>query len=176
VLTPAGATSQNGFAIDAAFARRRQLATLSQYAALGRPVILAATPQCARSPFCKLGLEKVYGMRVTSVLSLGFGSTEAKDAVSAGEASMVLVATTDGTLPALGLQLLADDKRLQLAENLVPVINKAAAGSPRIAAALAPLATTLTTDALAELNDQVNTAQRTPQEVAAEYLKDAGLI
>jgi osmoprotectant transport system substrate-binding protein len=176
VLAPAAASSQTGFAIDAGFARRRKIATLSQYAALGRPVILASTAQCARSPFCQIGLQQVYGMRITKVLPLGFGSAASKDAVSAGEASMAQVGTTDGTLPLLGLQLLADDKQLQLAENLVPVVNRKAARSPRIASALAPLAAKLTTEDLAQLNDQVNTGQRSPQEVAQDYLEEKKLL
>ncbi len=176
VLTPSAAADQNGFAVEAGFAQKMGIATLSQFAALGRPVVLAATSSCPTGPFCQGGLQKVYGMKISKVLPTGFGSAQTKQAVLSGQATMGLVGTTDGSLAALGLYVLADDKKLQLAENLVPVVNAATAGSPRVAAALEPLASVLTSADLAQMNDQVNVAQLSPDQVAKEYLSRHGLL
>lgn len=176
VLRPADAADQNGFAIDAEFAHKKGITTLSQFAALGRPVVLAATDACPQGPFCQVGLQKVYGIRIAKLLPTGFGSTKTKQAVLSGEAALGLVATTDGTLQALGLYLLKDDKRLQLAENLVPVVNAGSAGSPQVAAALDPLATVLTSADLARMNDQVNVGQLSPDQVAKAYLTENGML
>ena len=42
---------------------------------------------------------------------------------------MVETGTTDATLGGLGLVALQDDKKLQLADNIVPVVNAQKAGS-----------------------------------------------
>ncbi len=176
VLNPASATDQNGFAVETSFAQKTGITTLSQFAALGKPVVLAATGTCPQGPFCQLGLQKVYGMRISKLLPTGFGSMETKQAVLSGQASLGLVGTTDGSLQALGLYVLKDDKRLQLADNLVPVINAGSAGSPQVAAALNPLSRLLTSGDLARMNDQVNVGQLSPDQVAKAYLTENGLL
>jgi osmoprotectant transport system substrate-binding protein len=176
VLTPAAAADQNGFAVPRDFARKNKLTTLSQLAALGDPVVLAATPECAQRVFCQRGLERAYGLRIAKILPLGFGTAEAKRAVLDGEAQVALVGTTDGTLPALQLRLLRDDRRLQLADNLVPVVNRESAGGPKVAAALNRLAPVLTTNELAAMNELVDGERRPPEQVAQDFLERTGLL
>jgi osmoprotectant transport system substrate-binding protein len=176
VLAAAKAANQNGFAVTAEFAKQEKVSNLSQLAARGEPVVLAATAECARRPFCQPGLQRVYNLKVRSVLPLGFGSAQAKQAVIGGQAALVLVGTTDGTLGPLGLRLLTDDKKLQLADNLIPVVSSSVAGDPRLAAALDPLAAVLTTADLARLNEQVDGERRPPEGVATDYLRAKKLL
>jgi len=176
VLSPAKAANQNGFAVTSGFAKQEKVTDLSQLAARGTPVVLAATAECANRPFCQPGLQRVYGLKISAVLPLGFGSTEAKQAVIDGAAGLALVGTTDGTLAGLGLRLLTDDKKLQLADNLIPVLNKKSAADPKLAAALDPLAAVLTTADLARLNEQVDGERRAPEAVATDYLKAKKLL
>src|SRR3712207_6523062 len=125
----------------------RSVTTLSQLAAKKKAIRLAADNECSEPKriFCKPGLEKIYGFRVT-VDPLGYGSTQSKQAVVTGRDDVVLTGTTDGTLEGLGLVLLEDDKKLQAADNVLPVVNKASAGAPEVAAALDPLSKVLTTE------------------------------
>ncbi len=176
VLQPAEAASQNGFAVLKSFADANSLTTLTQLAALDQPIVLAATEECPQRPFCEPGLEKTYGLNITKVEPLGFGSPQAKQAVVDGSAQMVLTGTTDATLEQLGLVLLDDDKQLQLADNLVPVVNTASAGTPEVAAALDALASKLTTEDLAQLNLQVDGQRQKPEDVAREWLTSEGLL
>jgi osmoprotectant transport system substrate-binding protein len=177
VLKVSAASDQNGFAMSAKAAGAGRITTLSQLAAKQPAVRLAADKGCADPArvFCKAGLEKTYRFRVT-VDPLGYGTTESKEAVVAGKADLALTATTDGTLDQLGLVLLEDDRRLQSAENVVPVVNRDDAGTPQVAAALDPLAATLTTEDLARLNLEVDGERRKPADVAKEYLTGAGLL
>ena len=175
VLTPAAASDGNGFAVDADFARSTGITTLSQLAALGKPLVLAASDGCPQGPFCQLGLQRVYGIKISKLLPTGYGSMETKQAVLSGKAALGLVGTTDGSLQALGLYVLKDDKQLQLANNLVPVVNAGSAGSPQVAEALDPLAKVLTSSDLARMNDQVNMGQLSPDQVAGKYLEKNGL-
>jgi osmoprotectant transport system substrate-binding protein len=176
LLEPAQAVDQNGFVVSKQFAEKNDLSTLSDLAALGKPIVLAAGEECSDRPFCQPGLESTYGLDITSILPLGVGSPQTKQAVSSGDAQLGLVGTTDGTLDGLGLVLLEDDKGLQLADNLAPVVNVDSAGDDAIADALAPLTDTLTTEDLATLNAQVDGERQQPDEVAVAYLKDKGLI
>ena len=89
---------------------------------------------------------------------------------------MGLTGTTDGTLDALGLVVLQDDKKLQAADNLVPIVNTKEAGDPAIADALNSLADVLTTQDLQDLNAQVDGQRRKPDAVATEYLKSKNLL
>jgi osmoprotectant transport system substrate-binding protein len=179
-LEVAKAANQNGFAVAESYAKQKKLTDLSQLASQlapeGTPLVLAATRECPRRPFCQLGLERVYGLKFSSVLPLGFGSAATKQAVLDGRAGLALVGTTDGTLGSLGLRLLNDDKHLQLADNLIPVVNRDSAGGTQVAAALNPLAAVLTTADLAALNEQVDGERRTPTGVATNYLRSKGLL
>ncbi|MFJ2784175.1 MULTISPECIES: ABC transporter substrate-binding protein [unclassified Streptomyces] len=176
VLGPGRAVDQNAFAVTAAFAAEHRLKTLSDLGASGLPVRLAAGDECVVRPYCAPGLRKVYGIDVTAVDPKGVGTTPAKQAVQNGQDQMVLTTTTDATLDTFGLVLLADDKRLQNADHVVPVVNRARAGGPGVTRALARLNTVLTTADLARLNEQVDGWRRLPEDVARAYLRAEGLL
>ncbi len=176
VLEPAQAVDSNAFAVTQQFAEDNSLTTLSDLAALEQPIVLAATEECPERPFCQIGLEQTYGLDISKVEPLGFGSTQTKQAVQDGTAQLGLVGTTDGTLEQFGLVILEDDKGLQLADNLVPFVNATSAADPAIAEALNKLASVLTTADLAQLNLQVDGERREAAEVAEAYLTDKGLI
>ncbi|WP_405452943.1 ABC transporter substrate-binding protein [Streptomyces achromogenes] len=175
VLTPGRAVDQNAFAVSAAYARRHRLKTLGDLGERKLPVRLAAGDECVRRPYCAPGLRKVYGIHITGIDPKGVGTTQAKRAVQQGRDQMVLTTTTDATLDSFGLVLLADDKRLQNADHVVPVVNRARAGGTRVAKALDRLGEVLTTADLAAMNRQVDSARRLPADVARAYLEDKGL-
>ena len=176
VLDPGKAVDQNAFAVTREFAAEHSLRTLSDLGASGIPVRLAAGDECVSRPYCQPGLEKTYGIDVTAVDPKGVGTTQAKRAVQSGQDQMVLTTTTDATLDAFGLVLLEDDKKLQNADAVVPVVNRARAGSERVARALDALAPVLTTADLAGLNRQVDSWRRLPEDVARAYLEEKGLL
>lgn len=175
-LEPAQAANQNAFVVSSELAEQNDLQTLSDLAALGEPVVLAATEECPERPFCQLGLEQVYGLEIERVEPLGFGSPQTKQAVADGEADLGLTGTTDGTLESFGLVLLEDDQGLQNAENLVPVVSEDVALVSELADALNALAPVLTTDDLAALNAQVDQERQQPADVAQAYLEEQGLL
>ncbi|WP_298323094.1 ABC transporter substrate-binding protein [Haloactinopolyspora sp.] len=177
ILEPAEAASQNAFAVSQEFADQNDLTTLSDLGELGEPITLAAVEECPDRPFCEPGLEEVYGIDIVDPpLALGFSTTQTKQAVQRGDAQLGLVGTTDGTLEQFGLVLLEDDQQLQLADNLVPVVNTDTAGDDAVAEALQPLTETLTTEDLAALNAQVDAERQQPADVAVAYLEEKGLL
>ena len=176
-LDAANAVDQNAFAVSKSFASQHNLTTLSDLGKSGISVALAATPECPTRPFCKPGLEKTYKIKISKILPLGFDTLQVKQAVKTNKAQLGLVATTDATVSQLGLVVLTDDKHLQNADNLIPIVNaKVLADHPQIADAINPLATTLTTEDLATLNNQVDGERQTVADVAENYLKSKGLL
>lgn len=176
VLNPGRAVDQNAFAVTSAYARKHHLKSLSDLGRSGLPVRLAAGDECVQRPYCAPGLKKTYGIDITAVDPKGVGTTQAKQAVQSGRDQMVLTTTTDATLDEFGLVLLADDKHLQNADYLVPVVNRARAGSAGVRTALGRLNTVLTTADLARLNEQVDSWRRLPEDVARAYLRSEHLI
>ncbi|MFE3138559.1 ABC transporter substrate-binding protein [Streptomyces scopuliridis] len=176
VLDPGRAVDQNAFAVAASYARKHRLRTLSDLGGSRLPVRLAAGDECVRRPYCEPGLKKTYGIDITGIDPKGVGTTPAKRAVQNGQDQMVLTTTTDATLDQFGLVLLADDRHLQNADYIVPVVNRARAGGKGVTTALDKLNTVLTTKDLASLNQQVDSWRRLPEDVARTYLESKRLI
>jgi len=176
-LDPAQAVDQNAFAVTKDFASKHNLTTLTDLGKSGISVKLAAPAECPTRPFCQPGLEKTYNIKISGITPLAFDSVPLKQAVKTGKVQLGLVATTDATLGDFGLVVLADDKKLQNADNLIPIVNKATLDKhPQIADAINPLASVLTTEDLANLNNQVDGERKTVEDVAKAYLQDKGLL
>lgn len=177
LLKPSQATDQNAYAVTKEFAEKKDISTLSEFGKLDMPVKLAAAKDCKNREDCAKGLKSVYGIDITEVVPLGFGSPKGKDALKSGEVQLAQVATTDGALDSEGLVILEDDKGLQPAQNLVPAVNTAFLKKhPDVAETLNPLSAELTTDDLAALNVKVDRDREKPEDVAKEYLTDHGLL
>ncbi len=174
---PAGkAVDQNAFAVTSKYAEEHKLKTLSDLGKSGEKVRVAAGDECETRPFCAPGLKKKYGIDVAGIDPKGVGTTQSKQAVKNGTDQLVLTTTTDATLKNFGLVILEDDKKLQNADNILPVVNAKEAGDKKVAAALAKVTKALTTDDLIELNRKVDEERQKEADVAKEYLESKGLI
>ncbi|MEU2428379.1 ABC transporter substrate-binding protein [Streptomyces sp. NPDC007861] len=176
VLPPGKAVDQNAFAVTREYADRHHLKTLSDLGRSKLPVRLAAGDECVQRPYCAPGLKKTYGIDITAIDPKGIGTTPAKQAVQSGQDQMVVTTTTDATLDDFGLVLLTDDRHLQNADHVVPVVNRSRAGSPAVTGVLDRLNSVLTTADLAGLNKEVDSWRRLPEDVAREYLESKGLL
>ncbi|MDT9689622.1 ABC transporter substrate-binding protein [Streptomyces sp. P9(2023)] len=176
VLAVGEAVDQNAFAVSKEFAEKNKLKTLSDLGAAKLKVKIAAGDECEIRPFCAPGLKKTYGIDVTGIDPKGVGTPQSKQAVKDGVDQLVLTTTTDATVESFGLVFLDDDKKLQNADNVLPVVNAKDAGSPEIAAALDKITKVLTTADLAELNRKVDAERAKPADVAKAYLESKGLV
>ncbi|WP_031055047.1 ABC transporter substrate-binding protein [Streptomyces sp. NRRL F-5702] len=174
-VLPAGkAVDQNAFAVSEEFAEKNNLKTLSDLGKSKLKVKIAAGDECEERPFCAPGLKDTYGIDVTGIDPKGVGTLQSKQAVRDGKVELVLTTTTDAVLD--GLVFLEDDKKLQNADNILPVLNTKDAGAPEISDALGKLTAALTTEDLAELNRKVDAERAKPADVAKEYLESKNLI
>jgi len=175
LLNPSDATDTNAFFVTKDYADQNNVSTLSDLK--GKSVALAAAPDCKGRLDCEGGLTSAYGIKITKILPLGYASQQTYDSVLKGESQLGETSTTDGTLDSQGLVLLDDDKQIQPAQNLVPMVSSSfLSAHPDVADPLNQLMSTLTTDDLTKLNAQVSVDRQKPEDVAQQWLSDAGLI
>ena len=177
ILTPSAAQDQNAFAVTPQYAQANNLQTLSQLGTFSQnnPVILGAGPDCPTRPFCEPGLEQTYGIKFADVLSLDTGGPLTVQALLQNKITLGLVLSTSGYIPAYHLVVLQDDKHLQAADNVVPVVN-AEAATPEMIDVLNRVSAKLTTEDLQQLNGLVDLQRQDPHQVAIQWLQDNGLI
>ena len=175
LLDPSPATDTNAFFVSKDYADSEGVSTLSDLK--GKSVVLAAAPDCEGRTDCEGGLSDTYGIDITKVLPLGYASDQTYQSVINGESQLGETSTTDGTLESQGLVLLDDDKHIQPAQNLVPAVSSDFLDAhPDVAGTLNKLMAALTTEKLTELNAKVAVDRQKPEDVAHEFLTQAGLL
>jgi osmoprotectant transport system substrate-binding protein len=159
VMAPASAQDQNGIVVTAATARRLGLRTVSDLRRAAGRLTLGGAPECPDRPYCLPGLREVYGLRFAGFLP--FDTEQQRvTALTEGVVDVAVLDTTDGNLATGELVLLADDRRLQPAENIVPVITGRAMAryGQRLAGAVNTVSAQLTSQALLFLDWRVQVA------------------
>ncbi len=175
LLEPSEATSQNAYFVTQEDAEKNDLAALSDLE--GESVVLAAAPDCEGRSDCEAGLSEVYGIDITKVLPLGFGSPQTYQAVKQGEAELGQTGTLDGTLEDQGLVLLEDDEGIQPAQNLVPAVSRDFLSEHEdVEPLLNELMGTLDNETLAPLIVRVSVDREQPETVAEDFLTQQGLL
>ena len=174
---PAAAQDGNAIAVTAATAARYRLRTISDLARVARRLIFGGPPECPERPYCLPGLRLSYGLRFSEFVPLDAGGPLTLQALTAGDIDVALLFTTDPAIRARHLVVLADNRDLQPAENIVPVLRRATAHrfGPRLLAALSALSARLSAAALADLDAQAEMHGRAPRVVAERWLQAQGL-
>ena len=169
------ATDTNAFFVTKEYSEAEGVTSLSDLE--GKSIVLAAAPDCEGRLDCEGGLSDDYGIDVTEVLPLGYAAAATYKSVIDGESELGETSTTDGTLESQGLVVLEDDKQIQPAQNLVPAVGADfLAENPDVADILNPLMAALTTENLTELNGRISVDREKPEDVASDFLTEAGLL
>ncbi|TMB77341.1 MAG: ABC transporter substrate-binding protein [Chloroflexi bacterium] len=169
-LTPSPAVDQNAFAVTKATATKYNLSKLSDLAAVGSELVLGAGPECPTRPFCQPGLEKTYGIHFKSFKPLDTDGPLTRAALANNTIQVGLVFSSDSDLNKLGLVVLQDDKHLENADNVVPIIRTKVA-TDEVKSFLNKVSSNLTTDQLVTLNGQVELQHQDADAVARAYLQ-----
>jgi osmoprotectant transport system substrate-binding protein len=122
VLTPSPAQDTNVFVANAETAQRFGLTTMTSLAAEANQLTLGAPPECPQRPFCLTGLKDTYGILFYDFVPLDAGGPQTVAALNSNEVQIGLLFSTDPSIEANGFVPLTDDKHLQDAENITPVI------------------------------------------------------
>jgi osmoprotectant transport system substrate-binding protein len=169
-LTPSAAVDQNAFAVTSDTQKKYTLSKLSDLAPIGGQLTLGAGPECPTRPFCQPGLKTTYGINFKAFKPLDTDGPLTRAAFKNGSIDVGLVFSSDGDLNSLGLVVLQDDKHLENADNVVPVMRQAAA-SAEVTTVLNAIDAKLTTADLVTMNSQVSIQHQDADAVAAAWLQ-----
>jgi osmoprotectant transport system substrate-binding protein len=169
-LTPSPAVDQNAFAVTSATQKKYNLTTLSDLAPIGGQLTLGAGPECPTRPYCQIGLSKTYGINFKAFKPLDTDGPLTRAAFKNGSIDVGLVFSSDGDLNSLGLVVLQDDKHLENADNVLPIMRQAAA-SPEVTGVLNAIDAKLTTADLLTMNSQVSIQHQDADAVATAWLQ-----
>ena len=122
LLAPSPAEDTNQFVVNAETAERFDLTTMSSLIPVADQLTLGGPPECPVRPFCLPGLSRVYGLVFNDFTALDAGGPLTVDALRRDDVQVGLLFSTDPRIEENGFVPLVDDRRLQDAENITPVI------------------------------------------------------
>lgn len=175
-LEPAPAQDSNAFVVTRETAARYRLRTLSDVAKVASELTFGGPPECPSRPLCIAGLERVYGLKFKEFVRLDAGGPVTRQALKDRYVDVALLFTTDPAIEHDDLVELVDDRDLQPAENVIPLVRTEAVeqfGSEMVKLVDA-VSARLTTAGLSELNAQIASG-KTEAAVAADWLKAENL-
>jgi osmoprotectant transport system substrate-binding protein len=174
-LSAAPAQNANAFVVTRTTAEREHLQRLSDLAAVAPKLTFGGPPECPSRPLCLEGLESRYGVHFGDVLALDTGGPTTRQALEQGAIDVGLLFTTDPAIGTGDLVALQDDRGLQPAENVTPLLRTEVVDrwGPEVTATLDALSARLTTDVLRGLDAAA--ADASPAAVARDWLRQEGL-
>ena len=177
VLEMAPAQNQNAVAVTKATSDRLTLSDVSDLEPHAPSLVFGGPPECAERPFCLRGLESVYGLRFKELRTLDAAGPATVGALEGGEIDVALLFTTSPQVEPKGFVLLVDDRGLQPADNVVPVVRREQAErhGDRLRSALDSVSAALTTEELRRLNAAVDLDGRSVRDVVAAWIEEHGL-
>lgn len=140
-------------------------------------LVLGGPPECPERPFCLLGLQETYGLEFAEFRPLDAGGPLTVEALKSGDIGVGLLFTSDPAIAAEGFVLLEDDKGLQLADNIVPVVRQEVLDADQLMAErLNAIMAALTQEELTSLNKAVVVDQQTAADAAKAWLEANGFL
>ena len=122
LLRPSSAQDTNEFVATFETARHYRLSTLTSLALVAGQLRVGASPECPQRPYCLPGLKRVYGIVFDDFTPLDVGGPQTVAALKDGDVQIGELFSTDPTIERNGFVPLMDDKHLQNADNITPVI------------------------------------------------------
>jgi osmoprotectant transport system substrate-binding protein len=177
-LDVAPAVDTNAFVVTKATADKNKLAKVSDLGPVASSLVLGGPPECPQRPFCIPGLEKTYGVKFKDFKPLDAGGPLTVAALENSQVDVALLFSTNAQISAKNLVVLQDDKHLQQADNIVPVVrNDLLSKAPGdFKTLINGVSAKLTTDELSGLNKKLDVDKQDPKAVAGQWLKQKGLV
>ena len=172
-LTPSPAIDANAFAVTNATASKLNLSKLSDLGPVASQMTLGGPPECPTRPFCQPGLQKTYGANFKAFKALDADGPITRAALSGGQVDIALVFSSDGDLDVKGYKVLQDDKHLENADNVTPIIRTKVLNS-EITTLFNNISAALNTNDLRAMNKSADVDKQDPDVLAANWLKQHG--
>lgn len=177
-LAPSSAVDTNAFVVTPETSETLGIATLSDLAAKGADLVLGGPPDCETNAFCIPGLQRVYGLDLSSgFVPLDAGAITVS-ALESGEIDVALLFSTSGVIADKGWVLLVDDRRMLAADNVVPVLTDELVEvyGEDLVALVDRVSAALSTAELTEMNRLFDIERRDPADIAAGWLVGEGFV
>lgn len=175
MLTPSRAQDTNEFVATLDTARRYQLTTMTSLARVAGQLRMGGPAECPQRPYCLAGLKRVYGIVFDDFQPLDAGGPLTVAALKDGTVQIGLLFSTDPSIEQNDFVPLVDDKHLQNAENITPVIRSAVLND-QIRSVLDDVSAQLTTERVTHLVGRVLIHKRSVADVAKGFLTANGLL
>jgi osmoprotectant transport system substrate-binding protein len=164
------------FVVTQATAKKYHLTTISSLKSVASKLVLGGPPECPTNPLCEPGLESTYGLKFASFKSLDEAGPLSVAALKNGEVQVVELFSSNGDVVSNNFVALTDNKHLEGADYIIPVIRKSV-DTPAVAKALNTMDAKLTTAQISKLNLLVTGAQKeNPATVAHAWLVKEHLL
>ena len=171
---PSEAQDVDALAVTRDTAEEFGLETYSDLAPVAGQLRLGAPPECAEFAACIPGLRDTYGIEFAEHVPLDLGPP-IFEALENGDIEVARVFSTDPPIAENDLVVLVDDRGLNPAQNIIPVA-RAELDKAKIADVVNAVSAALTTEELTELNRRVIIDREDPEDVAADFLEEKGLV
>jgi len=177
-LDVAPAVDTNAFVVTKARSDSDNLKKVSDLSRFNNQLVLGGPPECPQRPFCQPGLQNTYGVTVKEFKPLDSGGPLTVTALEQNQVDVALLFSTNPQISAKNFVVLDDDKKLQSADNVVPVVRQDLldkAGSD-FKSLINGVSSKLTTDELTGLNRSVDVDRKDPRQAAQDWLKSKQLV
>jgi osmoprotectant transport system substrate-binding protein len=163
-------------AMTQAGAEKYGIKTFSDMVAKANQLVMVGPPEFQEREDGLPGLKKAYG----DFTLKGYKAVDPGlryQALTSGQADVVVAFSTDGEITADHLVLLQDDKHVYPPYHVAPVVRKQVLdANPKIAEVLNALAPKITDGVMSQLNYEVDAGKKEPKDVAHAFLVQQGLI
>jgi osmoprotectant transport system substrate-binding protein len=173
VLPASKALDTNVFAVTKATAKKYHLTTISSLKPYAKKFTLGGPTECPTNAGCELGLKKVYGLNFAGFKSLDEAGPLSVAALKNGNVQVVELFSSDGNVVSNNFVALTDNKHLEGADYIVPVIRKSV-DTTGVAKILNAIDAKLTTVAISKLNLDVTSKQEQAPAVAQAWVTSVG--
>ena len=152
------------------------VSSISDLEGKSQDLTLAGSPECRQRIDCLAGLEKYYGLQFAKFTPIDIGLRY--EVLDKGDADLSILFTSDAQLfvDSDKYTLLEDDKGVLPAGNVIFISDEKVAqdAGPDYQATIEKVQEGLTLEVMQELNARVDVDKEKPEDVAAEYLQEAG--
>lgn len=139
--------------------------------------VFGGPPECPDRPFCLPGIQETYGIQFAEFRPLDSGGPLTVEALANNQIQAGIMFTSDPTIQARNFVILEDDRQLQRADNLVPIVTLSLVEEhPAVAELLDRVSAALTQEELIELNRQSVEDREDAAFIAGNWLEEKGLL
>jgi osmoprotectant transport system substrate-binding protein len=178
-LASSPAQNVNAVVVSRSTAQKYGLHSVSDLAGVAPTLVFGGPPECPHRDYCMRGLKGVYGIAAfKEFIPLDAGGPITLSALRSGQIDVGLLFSTDPALEGGDLVPLDDDRQLQPADNVTPVVRADLVKryGERLVAAVDEVSSRLTTEGLRSLNAQLLSPGAKTSVVARRWLQDQGLV